>query len=354
MTFDELQRIFFSHGLEYLGAVEAKPDTHKKEAYGEWLGKNYHGSMQYLEKHYAGKYQPGLMVPDCRTILFAGLNYYQKEARPVSVQEGRIACFAWGRDYHKILRKKLKGAMEQLKCLFPHESFRSFSDATPLDECFYSEKTGTGHIGRHTLLIHPTYGSWIVLGEILTTLPLEIENRCSDNRVVGCPEGCRCCVEACPTGALGSDGIINACRCISYLTIEHNGIIPLDLRPKIGSWLFGCDLCQEACPFNLSTPATLEPGFMQWISGSRQVLSTLLNIRTNTEFAERFAGSPLMRIGRVRLIRNACIAAANNGASELLPILRQMAAGEAPLVSEHAGWAVDELSCRSYFLKCGK
>ncbi|MFW5802221.1 MAG: tRNA epoxyqueuosine(34) reductase QueG [Spirochaeta sp.] len=347
-------RLFAEEGLELMGLAPVIPDDtaagQKEEEYRQWIERGYQGSMQYMERHLHGKYQPDMMLPGCRSILVAGLNYYQ-HAPELPAGAGRIARYAWGRDYHKTLGKRLLRIRKRLQELYPDEGFRNFTDATPLSERHYAELAGIGFQGRNTLLISGQFGSWFVLGEILTTLDLgELQPNPArgehGNRHGACPRSCTRCIDVCPTGALYASHRIDASRCISYLTIEHKGSIPEELRPQMGGWIFGCDLCQEVCPLNIRRQVTRETDFLEARAGSHQDLAEILYLQDDDAFLARYAGSPLMRTGRVGLMRNACIAAANLKITELLPRLRELAAGEDEIIAEHAAWAVARLSAQ--------
>ena len=339
----ELRELFAEEGLDLVGIADPEPSPEARGEYGRFIEKGYAGSMQYLERHAEAKYAPERLLPGVGSILFAAINYFQRTSRPPGRGEGRIARYAWGRDYHKVMGSRLRRVTRALGERYPEETFRPFTDSTPLAERHYAERAGIGFTGRHTLLISGQYGSWFLLGEILSTRRFEASGP-AGRRHGGCPSSCRKCIDVCPTGALLGPHRIDASRCISYLTIEHKGSIPEELRPKIGNWLFGCDLCQEVCPLNLREQATSVEDFRRVNAGERQELAAILSIEDDEEFTRRFAGSPLMRAKRTGLVRNACIVAANNRATELLPILRRLSADRDPVVAEHAAWAVARLT----------
>ena len=340
---EELRSLFGAEHLELLGVADVLPSPEAEREYREWLAQGYAGSMSYLERHTELKYSPAKILPGARSILFAAINYYQRPQRPAASLEGRIARYAWGRDYHKVLGGRLRRVAKALERNHPGERFRPYTDSTPLAERFYAERAGIGFTGRNTLLISSQYGSWLLLGEIISTRAYPPSGP-TERRHGACPSSCRKCLDVCPTGALISAGKIDASRCISYLTIEHRGSIPEELRPKIGNWLFGCDLCQEVCPLNLREQETTVEDFVQVKAGATRELASVLAIRTEEEFTRQFAGSPLMRARRSGLVRNACIVAANNGAVELLPLLRRLTRDADPIIAEHAAWAVERLA----------
>ena len=339
---DELRELFEAEGLSLMGVADAVVHEAGEAEYREWIHRNFHGSMEYMERHEAAKFRPEELLSDCKSILVVGLNYYQ-EPPETPRSEGRIARYAWGRDYHKVLGKRLKRIRRRLEEQYPAERFRNFTDATPLAERFYAERGGIGFQGRNTLLISSQYGSWFLIGEILSTRHFP-PSRPPEGRHGACPASCRKCLEICPTGALYAPHRIDASLCISYLTIEHQGSIPEKLRPLIGNWLFGCDLCQEVCPLNVRRQVTSEEDFLRINAGSSRELEEILAIESDEEFTARFAGSPLMRAGRVGLIRNASLVAANNGEKSVLPRLQELSADPDPIISEHAAWAVRQLT----------
>lgn len=338
---EELKRLFGSEGLALLGVADAVVNEEGEREYADWIDRNFHGSMEYLERHRHAKFRPSELLNGCRSILVVGLNYYQPAGTPGAGQ-GRVARYAWGRDYHKVLGKRLLRIRRRLEELYPGERFRNFTDATPLAERYYAQAAGIGFQGRNTLLISTQYGSWFLLGEILSTRHFP-PSAPVEGRHGACPTSCRRCIDVCPTGALYAPHRIDASRCISYLTIEHKGSIPEALRPRIGNWLFGCDLCQEVCPLNVRRQVTAVEDFRSLNAGSTVELEEILSIETDEAFTQRFAGSPLMRAGRTGLIRNASIVAANNRERSLLPRLRELAADGDAIIREHAGWAVAQL-----------
>jgi len=335
---EELSALFGGIDIELAGVADCPSAEVEEREYRQWLERRYHGTMSYLERHAPMKYRPEELLPGCRAILVVGINYFQEQ--PVGGDgSGRVARYAWGRDYHRVLGKRLKQAVRLLRERYPDGEFRSFTDATPLAERFYAERAGIAFTGKNTLSISSGYGSWFLIGEILTTVPFSPSGRAGKSHG-SCPSGCFRCGSVCPTGALEAPYRINASRCISYLTIENRGPIPVELRPLIGDWIFGCDLCQEVCPLNIRAAVTTERDFLAHRAGPELSLREILSLGSDEEFMARFAGSPVARAGRRGLMRNACVAAANVHAYELLPLLERLAAGSDELIAEHAQWAV--------------
>jgi epoxyqueuosine reductase len=339
---EELAVLFKGQGLALFGIAPAVPAPRLEATYRRWLAAGYGGSMAWLERHAPMKFHPERILSGCRSVLVAGINYYQQSSSSPRPHQGRVARYAWGRDYHKVLGRRLSKIVSALRERFPGQRFRSFTDATPLAERFYAQQAGVGFTGRNTLLISSQYGSWYLVGEILSTREFPPSGNAGASHGA-CPAGCRKCIDVCPTGALLGPRKIDASGCISYLTIEHRGSIPEELRPRIGNWLFGCDLCQEVCPLNVRAEVTQETDFLRVKAGQTSDLREILELRDKEDVHSRFAGSPILRAGRRGLVRNACVVAANNGAAGLLPVLRRLTGDADEVVAEHARWAVERL-----------
>jgi len=341
-----LHQAFADAGLELLGvaSVASPHETDQaRQRYHDWLDQGRHGTMRYLERHEAAKYQPQAILEGTKSVLVTGISYGQ-ERPPLVPGEGLVARYAWGRDYHKVLLKKLKTVEGQLQLLWPQERWRAFTDTAPLDERWWSERAGASFTARNSLAINRKLGSMFVLGEILTTRAFTATGPL-DHAHGSCPSGCRRCSAVCPTGALDEQGRIDARLCLSYLTIEHRGPIEDKLKPQLGNWLFGCDLCQEVCPFNLTAPRTKEPEFLAWKAGPSLPLNSLLAL-DDQAFTAKFGGSPVHRTGRNGLVRNACLVAANQKRYELLEVLQCLTADSDEGVADAARWAVDQLQGR--------
>lgn len=335
------------HNLQYTRAVGLPPGDYAPEtvqmqrAYEVWIASGFHGEMDYLARHAEQKYHPEQLLPGAKSLIQVVMPYYRARTRqPLPAGCGRVARYAWGRDYHKILKKRLTAVCRDLATGFPDDGFRAFVDSGPLDERYYARLARFGGIGRNGLLIHPRFGSWIFLGEVLTSLTLEEQRAPLPRPAEICPPACTNCRQKCPTGALRADGFFDARRCISYLTIEYGGSIAPELRPLMGDWLFGCDVCQDVCPLNRQVPETEEADFQRDIAGEFLDLRNILSMRTREQMVERFAGAPIMRASLEQLLRNACIVAANIGARQLRPELEELVRHPNPVVAEHADWAL--------------
>jgi len=336
----DLSELLRAESLELFGVAAALQDAaHEEAEYGEWIAAGRGGSMEYLKRHARMKYHADRVLPGCRSVIVVGMNYFQPTG-PVVSGAGRVARYAWGRDYHNAFGKRLKRVVRKLRARHPAESFRAFVDSSPLSERFFAERAGVGFTAKNTLTISSAYGSWFFLGEILSTAAYP-PSPAQEGIHGGCPRGCFRCGTVCPTGALFAPYRIDATRCISYLTIEHRGSIPADLRPLMGDWIFGCDLCQEACPLNVRARTTEVRDFRAHRAGERIRLNEILSIEDDQAYRSRFSGTPLLRPGRAAMIRSATIAAANTGAIDLLPKLRELARDENAIIREHARWAVE-------------
>ncbi|MCK4516893.1 MAG: tRNA epoxyqueuosine(34) reductase QueG, partial [Spirochaetaceae bacterium] len=344
----ELSELLRAESLGLFGVAEAQQETARAETeYSRWITAGHNGSMEYLNRHAEMKYHPARVLPGCRSVMVVAMNYFQPSGPAASgvgaeSDSGRVARYAWGRDYHNALGKRLKRVVRELRLRHPDETFRSFVDSSPLSERFFAERAGIGFTAKNTLTASSAYGSWFFLGEILSTVEYP-PTPAPEGLHGGCPRGCFRCGEACPTGALFAPHRIDATRCISYLTIEHRGRIPEELRPLMGDWIFGCDLCQETCPLNIRARTTEVSDFSAHRTGERIKLGEILSIEDEGSYRSRFAGTPLLRPGRAAMIRNAAIAAANTGSIDLLPKLRELARDDNVVIREHARWAVDQL-----------
>lgn len=308
--------------------------------YRDWLRQGYHGGMGYMARPDAveRRADPRSVMPEVRSIVVVAMNYYPGEFPPTSPRQGRISRYAWGADYHDVMMERL----EQLAAWIGEHVGRSvahrlYVDFGPLLERELAQRAGLGWIGKNTNLIHPMLGSYVFLGELLVDVPLEPDAAFQDSRC----GSCTACIDACPTGALVSPGVVDARRCISYLTIEHRGPIPEELRPLLGDWVFGCDVCQEVCPWNkrFARPAPASP-----LEPVRPRLD-LIELLTLDEcaFRARFRETPLWRPRRAGLLRNAAVVLGNQGSSAAVPALARACQDESSLIAEHAGWALDQL-----------
>lgn len=332
-------------GFNLCGITSARPAPHL-EAYLRWIAQGLHGGMAYMarEDRVARRRDLARIVPGAQSLILVALDYHQAQLPPEIVADptrGRIAQYAWGDDYHDLMLPRLEALVEWLQGEQGADlRWRAYVDTGAVLERDHAQQAGLGFIGKNTVLIHPRRGSGFFLGEIVLDAAFDAydepgpETRCGS---------CTRCLQACPTGAFTQPYVLDARRCISYLTIEHKGAIDHALRPQIGRWIFGCDDCQTVCPWNRFAVAALEPE-LQLVAIDRAAppLADILALDDDA-FARRFTGTPLARVGRERLVRNACVAAGNSGVAAIAPLLRARLDDASPLVRGHAAWALARL-----------
>jgi epoxyqueuosine reductase len=296
-------------GFDLAGITQPTPVAHH-DTYRAWVSAGRHGTMAYLgtERAVAARSDPRQVLPECRSILIVAANYTPSPQAEHAPWQLDIAGYAQGEDYHRVLTRRLRRVMAELEAHLGRPiRHRLYTDTGPLLERELAQQAGLGWIGRNTCLIHPRLGSYLFLAEVLLELDLPADPPFTSDHCGACTR----CVQACPTGCILPDRTLDARRCISYLTIELRGRIPVDLRQAIGGWVFGCDICQQVCPWNLRFASpTNAPEFQPrpWLRSLRA--NDLLRL-TATEFEDGLRHSPLKRARRTGLLRNAAIAAAN-------------------------------------------
>ncbi len=322
-------------GFDSCRIAAAKTPRHVAE-FRLWLQEGAAGEMSWIERGAEKRVDPQQVLPGARSVVVVALNYWQGERVPAK-GEGRIARYAWGRDYHDLMLAKLERLGAFLSDCGGIQ--RCYVDTGPILERDYAAEAGIGWHGKSTMLIDPKLGTWFFLGEILTTLDLDPDPpqppRCGS---------CTRCITACPTGAITSAHRLDARRCISYLTIELKGDIPVELRPLIGDRIYGCDDCLEACPWNRFAATSREAAFAAG-PATRVRLRDYLKLG-EAEFRGLFHGSPIKRIKRRGFLRNVCVALGNVGDADDLPALARAAQDPEPLIQEHATWAIQRIKAR--------
>jgi epoxyqueuosine reductase len=303
-----------------------------------WLDAGFHGAMDYMGKHGSKRTRPAELVPGTRRVISARMDYLPDAAAAAEnlADPGRayVSRYALGRDYHKVLRARLKRLAERIAAEAPH-GYRVFVDSAPVMEVALATGAGLGWRGKHSLLLDRAAGSWFFLGEIYTDLPLPV-----DAPLAGHCGTCTACIEVCPTGAIVAPYKVDARRCISYLTIELDGPIPEALRPLVGNRIYGCDDCQLVCPWNRYAQLTREPDFAPRHALDQASLIELF-AWSEAEFASRMAGSAIHRIGYARWLRNIAVALGNAPPSpEAVAALQARADDPSALVREHVAWAL--------------
>jgi epoxyqueuosine reductase len=311
-----------------------------------WLDLGKHGDMDYMARHGTRRTRPDELVPGTVRVLSARMNYWPGDARDAGEaladpQVGYVSRYALGRDYHKVLRNALQGLADDIVARVGPMGYRVFVDSGPVLEKALARKAGIGWIGKHTNLIARDAGSYFFIGEILTDLPLPVDEPASAH----CGT-CSACIPACPTGAITAPHQLDARRCISYLTIELFGAIPVELRRLIGSRIYGCDDCQLVCPWNKFARAAAHPDFKTRHRLDSSRLSELF-AWTEEEFLARTEGSAIRRIGFERWLRNIAVALGNApSTADNLAALEARRDDPSVLVREHVQWSLDELARR--------
>jgi epoxyqueuosine reductase len=330
-------------GFEVAGITSLDPFPRDRAALDAWCSAGYAAEMGYMTRRPVLLANPRQLVPGAGSLITLALNYYADA--PEFVHEhryGRVARYAWGRDYHDVVKPRLALLGEEVSQIAGRQvRWRGFVDAVPLLERAAAARAGLGFFGKNTNLLLPRHGSWFFLADLFVDLALPADTLQTE---VNCGS-CRRCIVACPTDAFAAPYVLDSRRCISYQTIENRGPIPRDLRQGMGEWVFGCDVCQDVCPFNRFSSETFWPELRpESGAGPRLDLISLLSVRTNKEFAARFAGTALMRPRRRGLLRNAAIAAANIECGAATPLLAGLVEhDEEPMIRGHALWALARL-----------
>ena len=332
-------------GFQAVGVADT--DLSAAEAHlASWLERGWHGEMDYMARHGERRSRPGELVPGTLRVIACRMNYVAEtgEGWPEISDDGRayIARYARGRDYHKVLRTRLQKLADRISGEVGEFGHRVFTDSAPVMEVELASKAGLGWRGKHTLLLSREAGSYFFLGEIYTDLPLPVDAP-ADNHCGTCTK----CIELCPTQAIRGPYSLDARRCISYLTIELKGSIPVELRPLIGNRVYGCDDCQLACPWNSFAQATGEADFA--VRNGLDAASLVeLFAWSAEEFDQRMAGSAIRRIGYERWLRNLAVGLGNAAKSErIVGALRARADDASSLVREHVAWALGRHSKQS-------
>ena len=334
-------------GFQQIGVCDTRLDEHEKRL-EQWLREGLHGTMDYMSRHGWRRSRPGELVPGTVRVIAARMDYLHSAARPGEElldqpDKAVVSRYALGRDYHKVLRKRLQRLAGRIEAAVGPFGYRVFVDSAPVLEKALAEKAGLGWIGKHSNLLNRRAGSWFFLGEIYTDLPLPVdvpaENHCGD---------CVRCIDACPTGAIIGPYRVDARRCISYLTIEFKGTIPEDLRPQMGNRIYGCDDCQAACPWNRFARFSEEDDF-----APRHGLDDAALLRlfawSEDEFLQNTEGSAIRRAGYQGWLRNIAVALGNSrpqdaaARASIVTALQRRREQVSEQVREHIDWALKRL-----------
>ncbi len=324
-------------GFDAAGIGPATAPRHG-EAFERWLDDGYAGTMDYLDRTRRERRDPARLLPGVRAVVAVAMSYRPAADGPAAGQSDggmRVARYAGGRDYHDVMRPRLEALADFIsRAAGPGIKSRAAVDTSALLERDVAARAGLGWVGKNTNLLTQSLGSWFFLGAVLTTaepaFDTEVPDRCGT---------CTACLDACPTQAFTAPYVLDARRCIAYLTIEHRGDIDETLRPAIGPWGFGCDVCQEVCPWNRRAATTREPAF----AGTAHLAPEALLALDEAAFRERFRGTALWRARRSGLLRNAAIVLGNRGDRAAVPALRGALADADPVVQRAAAWALSQL-----------
>ena len=325
-------------GFSPVGITSAAPPGHWA-FYKSWVDKGYAGEMGYLTRNLDRRQDPTLLVPGARSIVCVGLNYRpDNQVLSDETPSGRISCYARGADYHDVMKGRLIDLQKEITSLAPGTVGRAYVDTGPVLEREFAARAGLGWFGKHTHLIEKHTGSWFFLGELILTVELDPDPPATDH----CGT-CTRCIDACPTEAIVEPYVLDSNRCISYLTIELKGPIPNDLREGVGDWVYGCDVCQDVCPWNEKHAVpTSDPAFQARPGFDRPSLRDLLSLDQEA-FSSQFRKSPIKRTKRRGLLRNAAVALGNVGTHRDVPALSKALSDREPLVREHAAWALGRI-----------
>ena len=341
----ELARRIKAWGLDLGFQQIGITDTNLAEAeqhLEHWLAQGFHGKMDYMQRHGAKRSRPELLQPGTVRVISVRMDYLPESAKEMTSNLERpdsayISRYALGRDYHKLMRNRLQKLAEKIQVEVGTYGYRVFTDSAPVLEKALAEKAGLGWIGKHSNLINRKAGSWFFLGEMYTDLPLPVDQAAANH----CGE-CRACLDVCPSQAIVAPYQVDARRCISYLTIELHGSIPMDLRPLIGNRIYGCDDCQLICPWNRFAKLTAEKDFHpRHRLNSQELLSVFA--WTEEQFLHLTEGSAIRRIGYERWLRNIAVALGNASKSGIITeALKIMIGHPSALVREHVQWALEK------------
>jgi len=344
LTVEWLQRAARSVGIDHVAcaAAEAVPEH---ERFAAWLAADLAGDMTYLARDSEARRDPRHLLESARSVVAVALSYLHPEPGPVEGGDGlrgQIARYARAEDYHLVLKRRLGALAERIQAGLGREvAYRVCVDSAPLLERALGARAGLGFVGKNSLLITPGVGSYTLLGELLLDVEIvpgqPIGSRCG---------ACRLCIDACPTGAIIDEYKIDARRCISYLTIENTGPIPVQFRQAMGTWIFGCDLCQEVCPWN-GNPGSKpgDPELRPRPGQSRPELLWLLGLG-EAQFRRFVKRTAMRRIGRRQLMRNVAVALGNVGTAAEVPAMTAAMQRQPPLVRQHLAWALGEIGRR--------
>lgn len=338
---DDIKRWGGELGFQRLGIADTDLSAYERHLQS-WLAAGHHGEMEYMARHGTKRSRPDELIPNTLRVISVRMDYLPSETAPADrvladPTLGYVSRYALGRDYHKLMRRRLQKLAEKIEQAVGRFGYRTFTDSAPVLEKALAEKAGLGWIGKHTNLLSRDAGSWFFLGEIYTDLPLPPDDR-GDNHC----GTCRACIDICPTRAIIAPYQLDARRCVSYLTIELKGSIPVDFRPMMGNRIYGCDDCQLVCPWNRFARLSAEGDFSPRHNLDAAGLVSLF-AWNETEFLKRTEGSAIRRIGYERWLRNIAVALGNAPTTPtVVEALSARRDHHSMLVREHVTWALEQ------------
>lgn len=327
-------------GFDLVGIspVDSFPEN---QFYREWLSRGFAGEMKYIEKEPEKRQNVKGVLPGAKSVISCGLNYNTDYPYSVKENDGRkgwISRYAWGDDYHDVMKDKLLLLLNFIRRMSPEETKANiYVDTGPVLDRVYGKYSGMGWFGKNTCIINQKIGSWIFIGEIITDLELEYDGPVPDR----CGT-CTRCIDACPTGAILEPYVLDSRLCISYLTIELRERIPVELRDRMGNNVFGCDICQDVCPWNRKAKVTNEPSFQPRYGLYNPELSSLIRLG-DEDFRRILKENPIKRARRKGFLRNILVAMGNSGSIEFIPDIKEALNDNDPIVRAHAAWALWKL-----------
>lgn len=296
----QVKQFAYDIGFSKIGIARADHLDEESERLREWLARGYHGTMKWMETKSEKRADPRNILANARSVISVALNYYTPDQHSGEQSTGKISRYAWGDDYHDILTKRLRELLEYIKTIETKAEGKVYVDTGPVMDKVWAQRAGIGWEGKHTNVITQEYGSWVFLGEIILNLVLEYDESATDH----CGS-CTLCIEACPTAAIVEPYVLDSNRCISYLTIEHRGDVPEELAINFDQWIYGCDICQDVCPWNhkFSTDSVMKE-FQPRNGNINPALNDIIGL-TEEQFRERYRKSPMKRTKLAGLRRNA-------------------------------------------------
>jgi epoxyqueuosine reductase len=336
----ELKRRARAAGFDLVAVARAEPLERDGQALAAWLRHDRQATMAWMARDPDTRADPTRLLPGCRSVVVAAMSYWPGARRAATPAESaRVALYARGRDYHRVLGSKLRALAAWVESSTGHAS-RTFVDTGPVLERAWAERAGLGWIGKNANLLTRGFGSWLLLGEILTAAELEPD---PGPHAEFCGT-CTACLDACPTSAIVDAGVIDSQLCISYWTIEHRGEVPEARRAGNGDWIFGCDVCQDVCPWNVQFARESDGDPFSFREDLRGLDPEAIVAMDEATFRRRYSGTALMRAKWEGMRRNACIVLGNRRRASAIPVLQRALGDADPVVRSHAQWALDRIA----------